>query len=62
MKNLPSKCPKALFSKELFDELSSILSAEFGSDEGHSSSLDEIGLRIVEFVALKERKKYVARH
>ena len=56
----PSKHPRPLFSKGLSDELSSILGAEFKNCAKGPMSIEEIGLRIVEFVALKERRRDVS--
>ena len=45
------------FSAKLSSELYSILMEEFDQNIDDGARLQEIGLRLVEFVAIKERRK-----
>ena len=45
------------FSAKLSSELHSILMQEFDQDIEDGAKLQEIGLRLVEFVAIKERRR-----
>ena len=45
------------FSAKLSSELHSILMKEFGQNIDDGAKLQEIGLRLVEFVAIKERRR-----
>ena len=45
------------FSAKLSSELHSILAEEFDQNLEDGAKLQEIGLRLVEFVAIKERRK-----
>lgn len=55
-KNQPTS-PKGFFSTKLASELRSLLMREFNQDIDDDAKLQEIGLRLVEFVAIKERRK-----
>ena len=61
MKKGPAKkksaSPSSFFSAQLTSELHSLLMQEFGQDIDEGAKLQEIGLRLVEFVAIKERRQ-----
>lgn len=61
MKKGPAKKKTAtstgFFSAELASELRSLLVQEFNQNIEDGAKLQEIGLRLVEFVAIKERRK-----
>lgn len=52
-----STASTGFFSDELTSELHSLLMREFDQDIEDGAKLQEIGLRLVEFVAIKERRK-----
>ena len=56
MKKGPAS-PSGFFSAQLTSELHSLLMQEFGQNIEDGAKLQEIGLRLVEFVAIKERRK-----
>ena len=61
MKKGPAKkksaSPSGFFSAQLTSELHSLLMQEFDQNIEDGAKLQEIGLRLVEFVAIKERRK-----
>lgn len=49
--------PRGFFSDELTTELHTILADDFNRDIKDEAELQEVGLRLVEFVLAKERRK-----
>lgn len=47
----------SFFTEKLLNDLRSILVTEFGQDVKDDAKLQEIGLRLAEFVAIKERSR-----